>query len=227
MTQTLTLALDASTYSGTAAVLCGSAELGAIDVPMRNVGRETLLPAIADLMQRARCAMDDVERIVCGSGPGSFTGLRIAAAMAKACAMRRGTRDETPLYGVSSLILIVAGNDIARQPGRYVAVLDALRGDVYAAAFDVSEQLEIVEIEGTAVRPRDTIASFAARLGARLVGPDQALRVAPHARGVARLESMFDTALPADLATWEPEYGRPAAAQQRWEETHGRPLGGA
>jgi tRNA threonylcarbamoyl adenosine modification protein YeaZ len=226
MTQMLTLALDASTYSGTAAVLCGSAELGVIDVPMRNVGRETLLPAVVDLMQHARCAMDDVERIVCGSGPGSFTGLRIAAAIGKACAMRRGAREETPLYGVSSLMLIVAGNDIARQPGRYVAVLDALRGDVYAAAFEVSEQLDIVEIEATAVRPRHTIATFAAHLGAHLVGPDQTLRVAPHARGVARLESLLSTAAPADLATWEPEYGRPAAAQQRWEEAHGRPLGG-
>lgn len=227
MTQSLTLALDASTYSGSAALLCGATELGAIDVPMRNVGRETLLPAIADLMQQSRRTMDDVERIVCGSGPGSFTGLRIAASIAKACAMRRGAHDEKPFYGVSSLMLIVAGNDVARQPGRYVAVLDALRGDAYTAAFEVGEQLGIVEIEGTSVRPRETIESFAARLGARVVGPDHTPHFAPHARGVARLEWLLDAAAPADLATWEPEYGRPAAAQRRWEEAHGRPLGGA
>ncbi len=227
MTEPLTLALDASTYTGTAALLCGAAVLGAVDVPMRNVGRETLLPAVAELVQHSGRALDDVERIVCGSGPGSFTGLRIAASIAKACAMRTGVRAETPFYGVSSLMLIVAGNDVAREPGRYVAVLNALRGDVYAAAFEVGDDLAIVEIEATAVRPRDTIESVATRLGARLVGPEQALRVAPHARGVARLQPMIDAAVPADLATWEPEYGRAAAAQQRWEEAHGRPLSGA
>lgn len=227
MTEPLTLALDASTYTGTAALLCGAAQLGATDVPMRNVGRETLLPAVAELLQMSGRTMDDVDRIVCGSGPGSFTGLRIAASIAKACAMRTGARGEIPFYGVSSLLLIVAGNDIAREPGRYVAVLDALRGDVYAAAFEVGQDLAIVEIEAMSVRPRDSVDPVATRLGARVVGPDQAMRCAPHARGVARIQSLLTAAPVADLATWEPEYGRAAAAQQRWEEAHGRPLGGA
>lgn len=227
MTGPLTLALDASTYTGTVALLCGGAQLGAIDVPMRSVGRETLLPAVADLVRQSGRAADDIERIVCGSGPGSFTGLRIAASIAKACAMRTGARGEIPFYGVSSLLLIVAGNTIAREPGRYVAVLDALRGDVYAAAFEVGDDLSIVEVEAMSVRPRDSVDPVATRLGARVVGPDQAIRFAPHARGVARIQSLFRTAPVADLATWEPEYGRTAAAQQRWEEAHGRPLGGA
>jgi tRNA threonylcarbamoyladenosine biosynthesis protein TsaB len=227
MTEPLTLALDASTSTGTAALLCGAVQLGDIDVPMRSVGRETLLPAIAELVQRSGRAIDDVERIVCGSGPGSFTGLRIGASIAKACAMRTGARGEIPFYGVSSLLLIVAGNDMAREPGRYVAVLDALRGEVYAAAFEVGDDLAIAEIEAMWVRPRESLDSVATRLGARLIGPDQALRCGPHARGVARLQSVLDAAVPAHLATWEPEYGRAAAAQQRWEEAHGRPLSGA
>lgn len=227
MTDLLTLALDASTYTGTAALLCGAAELGAIEVPMRTAGRETLLPAVAELVERSGRTLDDVARIVCGSGPGSFTGLRIAASIAKACAMRTGARDEIPFYGVSSLMLIVAGNAIAREPGRYVAVLDALRGDVYAAAYDVGDDLAIAEVEPMSVQPRDSLQSLATRLGARLVGPDQPLRVVPHARGVARIQSMIDAAPAADLASWEPEYGRTAAAQQRWEEAHGRPLSGA
>ncbi|MGH7622735.1 MAG: hypothetical protein ACREMU_10385, partial [Gemmatimonadaceae bacterium] len=104
--------------------------------------------------------------------------------------------------------------------------LDALRGDVYAAVFDVDEHLDITEIEATSVRARDTVESLATRYGARLVGPDQALRAAPHARGVARLGALLSAATPADLATWEPEYGRPAAAQQRWDEARGRTMSG-
>jgi len=39
---------------------------------------------------------------------------------------------------------------------------------------------------------------------------------------VGRLGPLLETVVPADLATWEPDYGRPAAAQQRWEAEHGR-----
>lgn len=222
----LTLALDASTHSGTVALVCGADVLGASDVPMRNAGRETLLPAIADLMHRTGTAIGQVERIVCGSGPGSFTGLRIAASTAKALALGARAKEGTriPFYGVSSLLLIVAGNEIAGRPGRYVAVLDALRGEVYTAAFEIGARLDIVEIAGTSVQRREEIDAYAAGLGARLVGPDQAERFAPHARGVARLPAMLDATAPADLESWEPDYGRDAEAQVRWEKAHGRPL---
>ena len=193
---------------------------------MRNAGRETLLPAIADVIHRSGTTIGDVERVACGSGPGSFTGLRIAASIAKALAFgaRASEGERIPFFGVSSLLLIVAGNEVARRPGRYVAVLDALRGEVFAAAFDVGEQLDIAEIEAMSVQPREHIDAYAARFGARLVGPDQAEHFAPHARGVARLHAMLDDAVPADLESWEPNYGRAAEAQVRWEKTHGRPL---
>jgi tRNA threonylcarbamoyladenosine biosynthesis protein TsaB len=226
VTSPLTLALDASTYSGTVALLCGADELAACEVPMRNPGRESLLPAIADLMQRSGAAIGDVERIACGSGPGSFTGLRIAASIGKALALgaRASEGQRIPFYGVSSLLLVVAGNEIARRPGRYVAVLDALRGDVFTAAFEVGEQLDIVEVDPTSVQPRADIDAYATRFGARLVGPEHADHFAPHARGVARLHAMLDDAVPADLESWEPNYGRAAEAQVRWEKAHGRPL---
>lgn len=226
MTSPLTLALDASTHSGTVALVCGAQVLAACDVPMRNPGRETLLPAVADLMQQSGTAIGDVERIACGSGPGSFTGLRIAASIAKALAIgaRAAIGERIPFYGVSSLLLIVAGNEVAGRPGRYVAVLDALRGEVFTAAFEVGEQLDIVEIEPMSVQARADTHAYAARFGALLVGPEQPDRFAPHARGVARVQSMLDAASPADLASWEPDYGRAAEAQVRWEKAHGRPL---
>lgn len=226
MTSPLTLALDASTYSGTVALVCGADEIAVCEVPMRNPGRETMLPAVAEVMERSGTATRDVARIACGSGPGSFTGLRIAASIAKALALgvRASEGERIPFYGVSSLLLIVAGNNVARRPGRYVAVLDALRGEVFTAAFEVGEQLEIVDIDATSIRPRDALDAYAAKFGARLVGPEQPDHLAPHARGVARLQAMLDDAEPADLESWEPNYGRAAEAQVRWEKAHGRPL---
>ena len=50
------------------------------------------------------------------------------------------------------------------------------------------------------------------------------VRTAPHARNVAYLTKLLDATAPADLARWEPQYGRLAEAQVRWEAEHGRPL---
>ena len=219
----LTLALDASTYVGTAALLRGSTVLAATAVPMRTPDRETLLPAIAALLSDAGIAARDLERVVCGDGPGSFTSLRIAAATAKGIALGAGAS----LYSMSSLMLIVAGNDIVDQPGRYVAVLDALRGDVYAGAYEVTPDHAPTELASPTVMPRDEALERAHRLAARVVGPQESPPLAPHARGVARLIAQLDAAPPRDLASWEPCYGRPAEAQARWEREHGRPLASA
>jgi tRNA threonylcarbamoyladenosine biosynthesis protein TsaB len=48
--------------------------------------------------------------------------------------------------------------------------------------------------------------------------------VAPRARAAARLAGLIDATPAADLASWEPAYGRLAEAQVKWEAAHGRPL---
>jgi hypothetical protein len=58
----------------------------------------------------------------------------------------------------------------------------------------------------------------------RIVGPGREIDAHPHARGVASiLPSIVDSG-PVNLASWEPDYGRLAEAQVRWEAAHGRPL---
>jgi tRNA threonylcarbamoyladenosine biosynthesis protein TsaB len=66
-----------------------------------------------------------VERIAVGIGPGGFTGLRLGIATARALSQAR----DLPLVGVSSLAALAAPVD-----GRVVAVIDARRGEVFAAA---------------------------------------------------------------------------------------------
>ena len=65
----------------------------------------------------------------------------------------------------------------------------------------------------------------AAEHAAHVVGPGQPERsVEPHARAAARLTKLIGATAPADLAQWEPAYGRLAEAQVKWEAAHGRPL---
>ncbi len=220
MTKTLTLALDAATYTGTVAVLSDGAIVAERAVAMRGEHEERLLPAVASALTEAGAQPADITRVVCGGGPGSFTSLRIAASIAKGLASARGV----PMFEVPSLALIIAGNPLSA--GRYLAALDAMRGEVYVAGY-ARDSDGITEIAPPALVARDAAAAVAESLGARLAGPAESLAVAPHARGVALLGSWLAAAPPVDLATWEPRYGRVAEAQAKWEREHGRPLTGA
>lgn len=209
----ISLALDASTYVGTVAVFDDDRLLASGEAAMRGRDAERLMPLVIETLGRANRTIADVGQVICGAGPGSFTSLRIAASIAKGIAVGRGIA----LLAVPSLPLIVAGNEAA--PGRYLAVMDALRGELF---------VQPVETSGTEVRvlgePQLLSAQAAEALGqsmqASLVGPDAGKRWAPHARGAMRLQP----AAHVDLAGWEPDYGRKAEAQSRWEAAHGRSL---
>jgi len=213
----ITLALEASTYTGSVAVIRDGAVVVERETTMRGVDEERLMPAAAAALAEAGVAPNAIDRIACGEGPGSFTSLRIAGAIAKGLALTANA----PLYPVSSLLLIVAGTELA--PGRYVAVLDAMRGDVFACVFSVTD-LGVVAESPTTIVARTVLAEFAREHAARPVGPAESLAVAPHARGVAKLGALVPWPPAADLATWEPNYGRLAEAQVKWEAAHGRAL---
>jgi tRNA threonylcarbamoyladenosine biosynthesis protein TsaB len=86
-----------------------------------------LLALVEEVLDETDRGWDAVERIVVGVGPGSFTGLRLGIATARGLAQAR----DLPLVGVSSLAALAAG---ARAD---VAVIDARRGEVFAAALGV------------------------------------------------------------------------------------------
>ncbi len=216
----ISLALDAATYTGSVALLDGNAVIGARTVAMRGREREALMPATAALLEECGIAPSQLGRIVCGAGPGSFTSLRIAGGIAKGLAMAHGV----PLHAVSSLALVVASLPTL-VAGRYLAAIDALRGEHYVELYDVVAEGRIALLDGVRLVP--SVSAAAAELGAWAVGPGQPERsVEPHARATARLAAMIAASAPADLAAWEPSYGRLAEAQVKWEAEHGRPLAG-
>ena len=216
----LTLALDASTYEGSVAIVAGDRVLAERDVAMRGERAERLMPAVAAALDSAGASVGDVERMVCGAGPGSFTSLRIAGSIAKGIALGRGV----PLYAVPSLLLIVASSSRTETGGRFLAVLDAMRGDVFAAGYKVRADGGFDELAAVTVIPRSEVGRMASSLSARPIGPQEPLRAIPHARGVARLMPWMDEGRMVELAQWEPDYGRLAEAQVRWEAAHGRAL---
>lgn len=214
------LAIDAATYRGTVAIVDGSSVLAERDVQMRGEREERLMPAVADVLRSANVPLDGLGGVVCGGGPGSFTSLRIAASLAKGIAAAAAL----PMYACSSLLLVVAGTMPRAAPGRYLAVLDAMRGDVFAGRVTVDhsglarlDALDMVLTDAAAAR------QLAESEGRTLVGPSIG-DWWPHARGVACVGRESSGLESVDLGLWEPAYGRLAEAQVKWEKAHGRSL---
>lgn len=111
-----------------------------IDVASREVAAHRasntqLIGHVDALMNEAGIAREDIACIVCGRGPGSFTGVRIAMATAKgmASALR------VALIGVSSLDAVAWNAQAAGVRGNVVVAADAMRKEVYPVRFRIDE----------------------------------------------------------------------------------------
>jgi tRNA threonylcarbamoyladenosine biosynthesis protein TsaB len=179
------------------------------------------MPGVAECLAECEVKPNEIARIVCGAGPGSFTSLRIAGSVGKGLATGYGVT----LYAVSSLLLTVTGAQPSLEPGEYLSVLDAMRGELYAARVRLGPAGLAKQIDPVSILSAEQLGELATReSGLRVVGPGQQVDAHPHARGVAPILDAIIEAGPVDLASWEPDYGRLAEAQVRWEATHGRPL---
>ena len=168
-------------------------------------------------------------------GPGSFTGLRVSASVAKAMVLTKGLQLRT-----APSLLVLAAGALPRPAGPILAVIDALRGEFYAAVYEFQGGMVTTHLAPMVATP-DALATAVAPLGVKALtgnAPEPMLAALQHAVGCSRLAPPVAGAnvllallatggalhSVADAARWEPEYGRPAEAQRKWEERHGRPL---
>ena len=215
----LVLGLDASTYAGSVAIIADGVVLAESVAAMRGEHEERLMPAITDLLSKQPMALDRLSAVACGAGPGSFTSLRIAASIAKGLCVARNI----PLFVAPSALLVVAAAEPELSHGRYVVAMDAMRGDFFWHDVDIDADGSIV-VGASSRTTRSELERYANERGARIIGPSESPAMSPHARGFARL-IQAGIATQVEMTTWEPNYGRKAEAQVRWEAIHGRELG--
>lgn len=149
------LGFDTSTAGSAAAILLPDGEtIENAPSPERLTERPAhateLLPAVNDVMERADVAFGDLDAIAVGVGPGTFTGLRIGVATARALAKA----NDLPVRAVSSLAALAGG---MTGPSR-LPLIDAKRGEVYAALFEDGEERwlpAVLEIDALLERLRD------------------------------------------------------------------------
>jgi tRNA threonylcarbamoyladenosine biosynthesis protein TsaB len=90
-----------------------------------------ILPLIEGLLREGQVSLAELDGIVFGRGPGSFTGLRIACSVAKGLAYAH----DLPLYPVSGLAAIAYALQTAQPLQPVLAVLDARMSQVYWALY--------------------------------------------------------------------------------------------
>jgi tRNA threonylcarbamoyladenosine biosynthesis protein TsaB len=216
------LGFDTATAATSACVLRADGEAFEVVPPADRLGlppghARELMPAIADVMGSAGLRYSDLDAIAVGRGPGSFTGLRIGIATARALA----TASELPLHPVSSLAALADGIDAPLR----LPLIDAKRGELFAALYEgeaermpawVGPPEALVErLSGEALRP---LAAGDGSLRFREILEAAGVEVAPHgsqrhvvrALHVCRLATAAD-ALPAEAVL--PDYLRAPDAQ--------------
>jgi tRNA threonylcarbamoyladenosine biosynthesis protein TsaB len=219
------LALDSSTRGGSVAVGDGMRTLAARTLEAATGASSLLLPAVDEAMAAAGLAPRDLAAVVVGGGPGSFTGLRIAAATAKALARAL----EVPLFAYSSLLAAAAVH--RHQPHAVCALFDARNREVFAGCWRFGADSVEAVLEPTIVRV-DELPSLLAAGSPRFTGDGAALHHAEleAAFGAGCVLDAADESPAAGLlwlartepglgrvaspAAWEPEYLRASGAER-------------
>lgn len=126
------LAIDTSTHNASLALTDGDALLAELNWRVGQRHGSELLERARWLLREQGAAMPDLTAVAVALGPGSFNGVRVAVATAKTLAFALGV----PLYGIPTLDVIAWGARLTSQP--IWALLDAGRGEVYAARYEAA-----------------------------------------------------------------------------------------
>jgi tRNA threonylcarbamoyl adenosine modification protein YeaZ len=130
------LAIDTSCGAASAAVVEASRvePLAAISRPMARGHAEALAPMVEEVGRSVEGGFASLGRIAVTIGPGSFTGIRVGLALARAMGLALGV----PVVGVSTLVAFAAPLLSEPRPGIIAAAIDARHGSVYFQLFEAS-----------------------------------------------------------------------------------------
>jgi len=131
----IVLAVDTSTPAGSVALLEKKKLLAEVNIDSLSTYSERLLPSIDFLMERCKLDIKEIDAFAVAVGPGSFTGIRIGLSTIKSLGFASGK----PIAPVSTLEALAS--KLVYSPGRLLCpVLDAKKGEIYAALFELKDK---------------------------------------------------------------------------------------
>ncbi|MCR5786613.1 MAG: tRNA (adenosine(37)-N6)-threonylcarbamoyltransferase complex dimerization subunit type 1 TsaB [Acholeplasmatales bacterium] len=93
----------------------------------QNDHAKNIVAIVEKFLKQEGITTDDLNKIICGIGPGSYTGVRMAVTVAKML----GAFKHITVYEISTLSLISSG-----AKGRCLALIDARRGNAFAGIYE-------------------------------------------------------------------------------------------
>lgn len=141
------LAIDTSTCMASVALTVGEKIAAESTFNTDRTLSARLIPEIERLLELAGLVIADIDLFAASTGPGSFTGVRGGVATVQGLALSGGK----PCVGFSSLILLAMNFPLAAHP--VCSLLDARKGEVYAALFDCSSTIPTALISDCVLPP--------------------------------------------------------------------------
>ena len=144
------LGIDTSTMAANVAVLEDDKLICEYTINTKKTHSQKLMPMIENMLKLSDLDIKEIDAIAICVGPGSFTGLRIGMATAKAMAHV----NNIPLIGVNSLEILGANMDLCNR--KICSILDAQRNQVYMNKYILKDD-KITELEEISIKPIDEL----------------------------------------------------------------------
>lgn len=178
-----------------------------------------LIPAIMALLKEANLSLQQLDAIVFGRGPGSFTGLRTACSVAQGLAFGASTGTKTiPVLPINTLLAVAEEARFtlgeAADATRIHAVLDARMGEVYAASFTYSGDVWQANSTTQLCKPEQLHIEAGFSLAGNCLDDQNRIHVLPTATAMLRLApAMLAAGLGVSAELALPLYVRDKVAQ--------------
>lgn len=150
------LGIDTATHRATVAVISDAATCAEVTIDSRSHAA-AIVPLIDSVMQQARCTVETLDAIAVSVGPGSFTGLRVGLSVAKGIACATGAR----VIPIPTLEALAHAAPVTA--GVICPVLDARKGELYAACFERNGDRWRVHLEASLLSPERLAATLPAQ----------------------------------------------------------------
>lgn len=230
----IALAIDTATDRCTVAINAGG-EIVEAHIDGARQHAAGILDLVSTVFAKVGAQPSELTHLMTGDGPGSFTGLRVAASVAKALVWKRSV-----VWSVAPSLLLRAMSAAPAGGGVVLSLSDALRGELYAGCWRIIDTAVVEVGPGISTMVPAALDRFGAvdkvigSIPEPLLGDVASVTGRHPVSGTAALSdarAFFELAARegglsrvTDLHGWQPLYGRPAEAQVVWERKHGRPL---
>ncbi len=209
------IAIDASTEACSVALKLENTVISEFEICPQSHSL-VLLPMVDRLLKQADCQLSDLDGLIFGRGPGSFTGVRIGVGVAQGLAFAA----DLPVVGISTLQTMAQQAYQKYQQEEVIAAIDARMSEIYSGFYRLNDQGIMTAVVDETVLPPAELGGYLAAYTKQAYGVGsgwdayhEVLQVLKSNQGTP--EILFPDAQ-AMLTIAEPEFnaGRTVTAEQ-------------